>query len=111
MLDCIVNSPVTLNALPAELVDADLVCSHLPVIDYSDGKWVAQDWKMFFQNIFNAPNSRVKSIVIAANDHSKGLKDFCLLASEKALNCFDVKVVNAPVCNGLIVIIRRSRLF
>ena len=110
-LDCIVNSPVTLNAFPAELIDADLVYSHLPVVDKFDGQWVAQDWKIFFQNIFNAPNSRVKSIIIAANYRSEGLRDFCLLSSEKALNCFDVKVLNAPICNGLLVIIRRSHLF
>ena len=109
-IDCIVNFPISLNVFPVEFIEADLVYAHLPVVDQFEGNWAPEDWRNFFENIFQASGSQVKSIVIAANNHSKALKNFCFTVSNNELDYFNMKVIDGPFCNGLIVIIRRKYL-
>ena len=107
LINCIVNSPVSINSLPAELTEADIVYSHLPVIDQYDGDWNVEDWKTFFNNVFNKTGSRVQSLVFAANDHSKSLQSFCSQISQKGWQNLDAKIVRGNICNGLIIVLRK----
>lgn len=108
MLKKIINHPVKLNSFPIELIEADIVYSHLPVIDQYDGNWVAEDWNNFFKNIFYSSHSSVKSVIIAANNHSEALRDFCSIISKKELDSIDAKIIRGNICNGTLIIARRK---
>ena len=107
MLGKITLFPVTKKSFPKELLEANIVYSHLPVIDLYDEKWGAGDWNLFFENIFKAPTSKVETIIIAGNSHSKKLAEFGLMADQHASDIFSVTFIEGDFCSGNLIIARR----
>ena len=107
------NHPVSFDSFSNALLDSELVYAHLPALDIYDSEgcrseaWDHEKWMMFFNNIFSHPKSKVQSVVIAKNKHSKGLDDFDRYMKSFSGLSWRLIALRGPFCCGLVVVARR----
>ena len=107
MLKYITCFPITKKSFPPELIEADIVYSHLPVIDLYEEEWGVDDWKLFFENIFTAPGSKVKTIIIAGNSHSKNMAEYGSKIKNNFTDSFSLTFIKGDFCSGNVLIARK----